>query len=133
MQHRIKGQLTFDGPSYSVRASHPIATRLWSDGYSHRTSVGRWAVVWAMPGSEDPDGRWRVFAPICVARLTSKARADAYARHRRSQNFGDARPNFRARVVRWRRWMQHPRGDIVPVERLIERERRLVRLLGLEW
>ena len=129
MQHRIKGQLLLDGPSYSVRANHPIATRLWSDGYSFRTSVGRWAVLIAIPPSDDPDGGWRIYASLNVARFTSRSKAVRYARRvldRRSHPIGS-----RSRVVRWRRWMTVPRG-IVPVELHIERWRRIARLLGME-
>ncbi len=115
MQHRIKGQLTLDGPSYSLRARHPFATRLWSDGYAFQTAVGRWAVVCGLPGSQDPNGAWRLYASINVARMTSYSRADAYARRHRSYG-----PHFRARVVRWHRWMNVPRG-IVPVGAHTER------------
>lgn len=128
MQHRIKGQFTLDGPTYSVRANHPIATRLWSDGYSFAIAVGRWAVVAVVPGSFDPSNAFSIYDSFNVARMTSKSRAAAYAR--RHCAYG---PLFRARVVRWRRWMELPSPSAVArLGLLINRERRLRALLGLE-
>lgn len=98
MQHRVKKLV--DNVIVSARSSDPRADEYWAEG-GWQTCVGRWAVVWAMPGSYGE--QWAVFPSLLVARFSSKRRAEGYARHRRSQAHDFNGPNFRARVIRWRR------------------------------
>lgn len=118
MQHRVSGFLEADDARerrLSVRASDPRAAELWNNGGS-MSCVGRWAVVWAMPGSFG--NGWAVFPSVAVARFTSKQRADGYAAHRRSQAFDGDSPPFRARVIRWRRDLDRRAGDLLGVPRV---------------
>lgn len=106
MQHRVRGNFTLDGPSYSVRAKHPLASRLMADGYAFQTSVGRWAVVVAVPDLGQltvPGAEIQIYS-VHVVRFTSKSAAKAHARRHRAYG-----PLFRARVVRWHRWMDEQR------------------------
>ncbi len=127
MQHRVKGQLSHDGQPQSFRSSDPRSKTLWENGYSYRTSVGRWAVLCVSPGKVDRNGQYVMHASIGVARFSSKAAAIAHAREwRQNDNWGA----YRARVVRWRRWMRAV-GWNEPIERSFRRDIRLHRLLGL--
>jgi len=128
MQHRVKGQLTHDGKPQSFRSSDPRSKALWENGYSYRTSVGRWAVLCVSPGKVDRAGQYVVYASIGVARFSSKADANACAqRWRRTDRWGA----YRARVVRWRRWMHAPAWQ-APIAESFARDIRLHRLLGLK-